>query len=54
MLAGYGNFPDQSRMQPPGEDIENFDMDEVDRFIHGCALNFPPHQNALNLLKGAE
>ncbi len=53
MLAGYGNFPDESRIQPAGDDIDIFDMDEVDRFIHGCALNFPPHQSALNLLKEA-
>ncbi len=53
MLAGYGNFPDDGRIRPPGDDIEIFDMDEVDRFIHGCALNFPAHQSALNLLKEA-
>lgn len=53
MLAGYGNFPDDSRITPPGSDIEQYDMDEIDRFIAGCALNFPPHDQALDLLAKA-
>ena len=53
MLAGYGNFPDDSRIGPPGPDVELFDMAEIDRFIAGCALNFPPHDQALKLLAKA-
>ncbi|HEU4704524.1 MAG TPA: tryptophan halogenase family protein [Sphingomicrobium sp.] len=53
MLAGYGNFPDDSRIKPPGPDIETFDMAEIDRFIAGCALNFPPHEQALDQLAKA-
>ena len=53
MLAGYGNFPDDSRIRPPGDDIEQFDLAEIDRFITGCAMNFPPHEKALGLLRVA-
>ena len=53
MLAGYGNFPPESRIHAPGTDIRIHDMAEVDRFIHGCALNFPPHRSALEMLKEA-
>jgi hypothetical protein len=53
MLAGYGNFPDDSRIRPPGDDIQMFDLAEVDRFIAGCAMNFPPHDEALGMLKEA-
>ena len=47
LLAGYGNFPDESRLTPPGCDIVRVDMAEVERFVRGCALNFPTHGEAL-------
>jgi glycine/D-amino acid oxidase-like deaminating enzyme len=47
MLAGYGNFPDQASLKPPGPDITPVDMAEIDRFIGGCAMNFAPHAEAL-------
>ena len=53
MLAGYGNFPDAAKLRPPGEDIEHVDMAAIDRFIAGCAMNFPPHSEALGRLREA-
>lgn len=53
LLAGYGNFPGDGRISTPGDDIRIFDMAEIDRFIHGCALNFPAHENALSMLRDA-
>ena len=53
MLAGYGNYPDPARLQPPGEDIEHIDMAAIDRFVAGCAMNFPPHREALRQLEAA-
>lgn len=53
MLAGYGNFPDDSRIRAPGEDIRIHDMAEIDRFIAGCAFNYPSHESALDMLKEA-
>lgn len=47
MFAGYGNFPEERLMKPPGPDIATIDMAEVDRFVSGCAMNFPSHSEAL-------
>jgi hypothetical protein len=47
MLAGYGNFPDQKLLKPAGPDITPIDMADVDRFVGGCAMNFPTHAEAL-------
>ena len=51
MLAGYGNFPRAELMKPPGPDVARVDMAEIDRFVSGCALNFPPLSEALEHLK---
>lgn len=53
MLAGYGNFPDQSKMSPPGPDVVPIDMSEIERFITGCAMNFPDHLETLSRLREA-
>lgn len=50
MLAGYGNYPDDSLLKPPGPDIAPIDMAEIDRFVGGCTMNFPSHADALALL----
>ncbi|HET8750529.1 MAG TPA: hypothetical protein VFM42_07290, partial [Sphingomicrobium sp.] len=51
MLAGYGNFPDEAKLRPPGPDIAPIDMAEVERFVSGCAMNFPTHADALERFK---
>jgi tryptophan 6-halogenase len=53
MLAGYGNFPPPELLKPPGPDIVQFDMADVERFVGGCAMNFPPLTQALERLKEA-
>jgi len=53
MLAGYGNFPGPELLQPPGPDIVKFDMADVDRFVGGCAMNFPPLPEALERVRQA-
>jgi hypothetical protein len=53
MLAGYGNFPKPEQLKPPGPDVEPIDMAEVDRFVSGCAMNFPLLPEALKLLEDA-
>ena len=53
MLAGYGNFPEPNRLKPPGPDISPIDMADVDRFVSGCAMNFPTHAEALARLSEA-
>jgi 2-polyprenyl-6-methoxyphenol hydroxylase-like FAD-dependent oxidoreductase len=53
MLAGYGNYPNQALLKPPGADIAAIDMAEVERFVGGCAMNFPTHAEALGRLTEA-
>jgi hypothetical protein len=53
MLAGYGNFPEQALLKPPGPDIAPVDMADIERFVAGCAMNFPTHAEALARLKEA-
>ncbi len=53
LLAGYGNFPDASLLKPPGPDIMAIDMAQIDRFVSGCAMNFPSHLESLARLDQA-
>ena len=53
MLAGYGNFPDPKLLKPAGPDVAPIDMEEIERFVSGCAMNFPPLSEALERLKEA-
>ncbi len=47
LLAGYGTFPDDSRMRPvPGGDR----MAVIDDFIARCGMNFPSHLDMLAAL----
>jgi hypothetical protein len=45
LLAGNGNFPD--RMIPAVGTAAQVDMSRVDKFVEGCASNFPLHLAAL-------
>ncbi|WP_242140145.1 tryptophan halogenase family protein [Sphingomonas sp. TREG-RG-20F-R18-01] len=47
LLAGYGTFPDDARLVPPGAEIERIDMARIDDFLRRCALNFRPHHTHL-------
>jgi hypothetical protein len=40
-------------LKPPGPDVVQFDMADIDRFVAGCAMNFPPLPEALERLKEA-
>jgi len=48
LFAGYGTFPDDARLQPVPD---GYALDEVDRFIQRCALNFAPHDAQLAALE---
>ena len=53
LLAGYGQFPDAARLRPPEADLPLADMARIDRFIAGCALNFPAHDALMRQLEEA-
>ena len=51
LLTGKGVFPDPSKLRP-GNDLANkYNVDELQKFIRGCALNFKPHREQLELLQ---
>ncbi len=47
LLAGYGTFPADAKITPPGDDIEQFDLIQIDDFIRCCGLNFEDHKAVL-------
>lgn len=49
LLGGYGNYP-TAAVPPPAKG--SVDMREIERFVAGCALNFPTHNDALAALHG--
>lgn len=51
MLAGYGNFPSAEHLVAPPAGAPAVDMQRIDRFIDGCAMNFPTHAEALAQLR---
>lgn len=50
LLAGYGNFPDPAKLRPIEPAIRVADMAEIERFVTGCASNYPMHTDALENL----
>jgi tryptophan 6-halogenase len=47
LFAGYGTFPPDAKIKPPGPDIEQFDLDQLDQFIAVNAAKFADHKAAL-------
>jgi len=47
LMAGYGTFPDDAKLKPPEANLALADMAWMDRFVAGCAQNFPEHGAAL-------
>jgi hypothetical protein len=53
LLAGYGQFPEPTRLKPPEPGLPLADMTRIDWFIAGCAQNFPSHDALLARLEEA-
>lgn len=51
LFAGYGVFPEQSRLYQPEADLPVADMSKIDDFIRRCALNFPAHDIVLERMQ---
>lgn len=47
LLAGYGTFPDDAKIAPPGPDIKAFDLARIDEFMHRAAEDFADHKTLL-------
>jgi tryptophan 6-halogenase len=50
LMAGYGAFPDDNRLKPPEPGLPLADTAQIERFVSGCARNFPLHDDALAAL----
>ncbi len=50
LLAGYGTFPDDANIKPPGDDIEHVDIEGIGEFLRRCALNFKDHKALLDAM----
>ena len=46
LFGGYGNYPAATKVDPRGSET----MAEIERFVSGCAANFPSHRAALAAL----
>ena len=46
LLAGYGTFPPEDRMQPLPDNVRAADLEAVTRILDACTLNFAPLQVA--------
>ncbi len=51
LLAGYGIFPEDDKLQPPEAGLDIANMQKIDTFIDSCALNFESHDKMLSRLK---
>lgn len=51
LFAGYGVFPEQTRLYNAEADLPVADMSKIDGFIRRCASNFPTHESALERMK---
>ena len=50
LFAGYGIFPPDEKIMPPGDDIAQIDMDAIDDFWTRCAMNYGDHKALLDAL----
>lgn len=51
LMAGYGAFPDDAKMRPPEPGLPLADMAKIERFVGGCAANFPSHDVILAAIR---
>ena len=47
LFAGYGTFPPDEKIMPPGDDIAQIDMAAIDDFWARCAMNYGDHKTLL-------
>ncbi len=47
LFGGYGTYPDAAKLSAPAPGLPLADMARIDRFVHGCAQNFMPHDARL-------
>lgn len=53
LLAGKGIYPSPGQLKAGSELAHQYKIEGIQRFIQGCALNFPPHMQALEQFRQA-
>ena len=51
LLAGKGIYPTQDQVRPGNELAHKYDLDDIARYLQGCALNFPAHEEQLRRVR---
>lgn len=51
LLTGKGIYPNQEQLRPGNELAHQYKIENLQRFIKGCALNFKPHHEQLKELQ---
>ena len=54
LLGGKGIYPRQDQLKPGNELAHHYDLDKIDRYLKGCALNFKSHRDQLAELRKAK
>lgn len=50
LLAGKGIYPVQAQLRPGNELAHKYSMSHMQKYLRGCALNFKPHNQQLQML----
>jgi len=53
LLAGKGIYPTDEQVRPGSAAAHKYKLENIERYLKGCALNFPPHHEQLHTLKDA-
>jgi hypothetical protein len=53
LLAGKGIFPTDEQVRPGNELANKYNLENIEKYLKGCALNFPPHREQLRSLRNA-
>ena len=51
LLAGKGIYPAQDQLRPGNEQAKSYDLDKIDKYLKGCALNFKSHREQLDAIR---
>lgn len=51
LLAGAGIYPTKEQLRPGNELAHKYKMEEIEKYLKGCALNFPSHKSQLAALR---
>jgi len=50
LLAGKGILPGDDQVRPGSELAHEYNLEDIENYLKGCALNFPPHHERLSAL----